>query len=137
MATLSITQGPFTLTECESESPLMFCAARCEQLQCERNLKLQQWQIQDFSSRPHKLYENCSLIWEITYATIPIVYASNKFAPYYCVQIIMRNYPCGQGGLSISVVKSNKKAVRLMAQLIKFYKFYYLLYLNKRWLNSQ
>ena len=30
-----------------------------------------------------------------------------------------------------------KKAVRLMAQLIKFYKFYYLLYLNKRWLNSQ
>ena len=31
----------------------------------------------------------------------------------------------------------NKKAVRLMAQLIKFYKFYYLLYLNKRWLNSQ
>ena len=33
--------------------------------------------------------------------------------------------------------KINKKAVRLMAQLIKFYKFYYLLYLNKRWLNSQ
>ena len=33
--------------------------------------------------------------------------------------------------------KNNKKAVRLMAQLIKFYKFYYLLYLNKRWLNSQ
>ena len=33
--------------------------------------------------------------------------------------------------------KHNKKAVRLMAQLIKFYKFYYLLYLNKRWLNSQ
>ena len=32
---------------------------------------------------------------------------------------------------------NNKKAVRLMAQLIKFYKFYYLLYLNKRWLNSQ
>ena len=31
----------------------------------------------------------------------------------------------------------NKKAMRLMAQLIKFYKFYYLLYLNKRWLNSQ
>ena len=31
----------------------------------------------------------------------------------------------------------NKKAVRLMAWLIKFYKFYYLLYLNKRWLNSQ
>ena len=30
-----------------------------------------------------------------------------------------------------------KKAVRLMAQLIKFYKFYHLLYLNKRWLNSQ
>ena len=33
--------------------------------------------------------------------------------------------------------KYNKKAVRLMAQLIKFYKFYYLFYLNKRWLNSQ
>ena len=33
--------------------------------------------------------------------------------------------------------KSNKKAVRLIAQLIKFYKFDYLLYLNKRWLNSQ
>ena len=32
---------------------------------------------------------------------------------------------------------SNKNAMRLMAQLIKFYKFYYLLYLNKRWLNSQ
>ena len=32
---------------------------------------------------------------------------------------------------------TNKKAMRLMAQLIKFYKFYYLLYLNKRWLNSQ
>ena len=32
---------------------------------------------------------------------------------------------------------NNKKAMRLMAQLIKFYKFYYLLYLNKRWLNSQ
>ena len=31
----------------------------------------------------------------------------------------------------------NKKAVGLMAPLIKFYKFYYLLYLNKRWLNSQ
>ena len=31
----------------------------------------------------------------------------------------------------------NKKAMRLMAQLIKFYKFYYLLCLNKRWLNSQ
>ena len=31
----------------------------------------------------------------------------------------------------------NKKAMRLMAQLIKFYKFYYLLYLNKGWLNSQ
>ena len=31
----------------------------------------------------------------------------------------------------------NKKAVRLMAQLIKFYKFNYLLYLNKSWLNSQ
>ena len=34
-------------------------------------------------------------------------------------------------------LRKNKKAVRLMAQLIKFYKFYYLLYLNKRWLNSQ
>ena len=34
-------------------------------------------------------------------------------------------------------VAHNKKAMRLMAQLIKFYKFYYLLYLNKRWLNSQ
>ena len=32
---------------------------------------------------------------------------------------------------------NNKKAMRLMAQLIKFYKFYYLSYLNKRWLNSQ
>ena len=31
----------------------------------------------------------------------------------------------------------NKKAMRLLAQLIKFYKFYYLLYLNKKWLNSQ
>ena len=36
-----------------------------------------------------------------------------------------------------TAVDINKKAVRLMAQLIKFYKFYYLLYLNKRWLNSQ
>ena len=33
--------------------------------------------------------------------------------------------------------ETNKKTVRLMAQLIKFYKFYYVLYLNKRWLNSQ
>ena len=33
--------------------------------------------------------------------------------------------------------RSNKKAMRLIAQLIKFYKFYYLLYLNKRWLNSK
>ena len=39
-------------------------------------------------------------------------------------------------GLSLLHVppELNKKAVRLMAQLIKFY---YLLYLNKRWLNSQ
>ena len=37
----------------------------------------------------------------------------------------------------ILVTKSNKKTMRLMTQLIKFYKFYYLLYLNKRWLNSQ
>ena len=39
--------------------------------------------------------------------------------------------------LQCAIVTNNKKAMRLMAQLIKFYKFYYLLYLNKRWLNSQ
>ena len=34
-------------------------------------------------------------------------------------------------------LKQHKKALRLMAQLIKFYKFYFLLYFNNRWLNSQ
>ena len=43
----------------------------------------------------------------------------------------------GKGGRKLADLYTNKKAVRLMAQLIKFYKFYYLLYLNKRWLNSQ
>ena len=52
-----------------------------------------------------------------------------------CQRVVSSSYQCI--GISVTIENKNKKAVRLMAQLIKFYKFYYLLYLNKRWLNSQ
>ena len=65
-----------------------------------------------------------------TFGTVAITVVMEQFRKYYLL--------VEKEAIKLQTEdEDNKKAMRLMPQLIKFYKFYYLLYLNKRWLNSQ